>query len=317
MIIEEDRVHFSTVPFGSGIIGKIEIPSFYESRDGASCVNDLKESITKIRAQGSLLGLVIDMRENSGGFLSQAVKVASLFMSGGVVVVSKYAEDQMQYLRNIDGKIFYEGPLVLLTSKASASATEIVAQALQDYGIAVVVGDRRTYGKGTIQYQTVTGKSSASYFKVTVGKYYTVSGRSTQIEGVRADVEVPTSYASFNIGEKYLSYPLKNDQIQSVFDDPLEDVAPRSRSWMKKNYLPRIQKKLSFWTEVLPLLKANSKYRIQHDKDFSRFMDLLKGGLKASTHSEDSLDGVDVQMSESLQILKDMLFLEKSKKNKI
>ncbi len=316
VIMEEDRVRFSTSPFGKGVIGKIEVPSFYESEDGSSCVRDLKEAISKMRSEGSLLGIILDMRDNSGGFLTQAVKVSSLFMSGGVVVVSKYSQGQMQYLRNTDGKVFYQGPLVILTSKASASATEIVAQALQDYGIAVVVGDRRTYGKGSIQYQTVTGRNSSSYFKVTVGKYYTVSGRSTQIEGVQADIQVPTLYASYNIGEKYLSYPLKNDQIDSVFKDPLRDVKPSSRSWMKKNYLPHIQKKLSFWTELMPVLKRNSDYRIHHDKDFMQFLEVLQGGKKGSEKSGDSLGNLDLQMTEAVQIVKDMVFLESSLKKK-
>ncbi len=312
IVMEEERVHYSTAAFNSGVIGKIEIPSFYESEDGTSCAGDLKEAIAQIRSEGPLLGIVIDMRENSGGFLTQAVKVSSLFMSGGVVVVSKYAEGQMQYLRNTDGKIFYQGPLVILTSKASASAAEIVAQALQDYGIAVVVGDRRTYGKGTIQYQTVTGKDSASYFKVTVGRYYTVSGRSTQIEGVHADIRVPTLYAPFNIGEKYLPYPLKNDQIESVFNDPMIDVTPRTRSWMQKNYLPYIQKKLSFWTESMPTLKANSAYRLRNDKDFQQFLKLIE--RKDPEFPEESLSNLDLQMAEAVRVMKDMILLEQSQK---
>jgi carboxyl-terminal processing protease len=125
VVMQEDRVKYSWVPFGSGILGKIEIPSFYESSDGSSCASDLKHALHELKSQGALVGVVLDLRENSGGFLNQAVKVASLFMSGGVVVVSKYAEGQMQYLRNTDGKIFYQGPLLILTSKASASAAEL------------------------------------------------------------------------------------------------------------------------------------------------------------------------------------------------
>lgn len=315
IVMEDERVHYSTAAFDFGTVGKIDIPSFYESEDGTSCAGDLKEAIAELRSQGPLAGLVIDMRENSGGFLSQAVKVSGLFMSGGVVVVSKYYEGQMQYLRNTDGKIFYQGPLVILTSKASASAAEIVAQALQDYGIAVIVGDRRTYGKGTIQYQTVTGKDNASYFKVTVGRYYTVSGRSTQIEGVRADIRVPTLYAPFNIGEKYLSYPLKNDQIESVFIDPLIDVTPRTRSWMQKNYLPYIQKKLSFWSEMMPQLKKNSEERLRQDKDFQRFLKAIQSEKKGAEIPEELFGEMDVQMAEAVRIVKDMVFLEQSRKN--
>ena len=102
--------------------------------------------------------------------------------------------------RSLDGRSYYNGPLVILTSRASASAAEIVAQALQDYGTGIVVGDDRTYGKGTIQYQTVTDTGAASFFKVTVGRYYTVSGRTTQIDGVKADLVVPTPYSALAIG---------------------------------------------------------------------------------------------------------------------
>jgi carboxyl-terminal processing protease len=312
VVMQEDRVKYSWVPFGSGILGKIEIPSFYESSDGSSCASDLKHALHELKSQGALVGVVLDLRENSGGFLNQAVKVASLFMSGGVVVVSKYAEGQMQYLRNTDGKIFYQGPLLILTSKASASAAEIVAQALQDYGIAVVVGDERTYGKGTIQYQTVTDKKNPSLFKVTVGKYYTVSGRSTQIEGVRADIVVPTNYAPFPIGEKYLLYPLKNDQIESIFTDPLKDISPKSKSWMRKNYLPNLQKKLSFWTESLPVLRKNSEYRLLNNPNFVRF---LKQIHSEASEEDPSILDEDLQMEEAVQILQDMAFLGKNKKN--
>ncbi|MBM3199177.1 MAG: hypothetical protein FJZ58_08020, partial [Chlamydiae bacterium] len=192
-----------------------------------------------------------------------------------------------------------------------ASAAEIVAQALQDYGLALVVGDERTYGKGTIQYQTVTEKGASSYFKVTVGKYYTVSGRSTQIEGVKADLVVPTCYAPFNIGEKYLLYPLKNDQIESAFMDPLLDIAPRSRSWMKKNYLPHVQKKLSFWMEVLPRLQANSESRIRQDKDFLAF----KKAIEEKPLKEETFLGFsDLQMQEAIRVVKDMVFFQIQKK---
>ncbi len=196
IIMENERLVFSAEPFADGYIGKLTLPSFYESSDSNSCEADIRKAITELKKKGKVLGLVLDLRNNLGGFLSQAVKVSGLFMTSGVVVISKYAEGQVQYLRNLDPRIHYAGPLVILTSKLSASAAEIVAQALQDYGVGLVVGDERTYGKGTIQYQTVTDTSAASFFKVTVGRYYTVSGRSTQIEGVKADIVVPTALFS-------------------------------------------------------------------------------------------------------------------------
>jgi carboxyl-terminal processing protease len=317
IVMQEERLQYSYEPCAEGIIGKFVLPSFYESGDGSSCEKDLREALKDLKKKGNIHGLIVDMRENSGGFLNQAVKLAGLFISSGVIVISKYSKGEMQYLRDIDGRVFYEGPLILLTSKASASAAEIVAQALQDYGLALIVGDERTYGKGSIQYQTVTDDDASTYFKVTVGKYYTVSGRSTQIEGVKADVHVPTEYAPYNIGEKYLMYPLKNDQVAPAYLDPLLDVDQRSRAWLQKNYLPNLQKKLSVWTQMLPVLKANSQYRIEHDKNFLLFLKLIRNEQPEPEPVEPSViiqqlnfGQEDLQMTEAVNIIKDMILLQ-------
>ncbi|MBI3901210.1 MAG: PDZ domain-containing protein, partial [Chlamydiia bacterium] len=208
IILADQRVDISSEPYGDGIIGKITLHSFYEGEDGISSEKDLKRAIDQLREEGKLCGLVLDMRENSGGFLSQSVKVTGLFISSGVVVISKYSDESMKYYRAVDGERYYDGPLVVLISRGSASATEIVAQALQDYGVAVVVGDEQTYGKGTIQHQTITSDGPPSFFKVTIGRYYTVSGRSTQIDGVKSDIVVPSAMNFGEIGEAYLEYPL-------------------------------------------------------------------------------------------------------------
>jgi carboxyl-terminal processing protease len=305
IIMEDERLVFNAEPFADGIIGKLTLPSFYESSDSSSCEADIREALRNLKKKGKILGLVLDLRNNLGGFLSQAVKVSGLFMTSGVVVISKYAEGEIQYLRNLDPRIHYNGPLVILTSKLSASAAEIVAQALQDYGVGIVVGDERTYGKGTIQYQTVTDTSAASFFKVTVGRYYTVSGRSTQIEGVEADIRVPTPYSAYKIGERYLEYALKNDQISPAYADPLSDVPINNKLWFQKNYLPYLQKKESVWVQMVPKLKTNSNYRLQHDADFQVF-------LKKLDNADGEFDvGVnDLQMSEAVSIVKDMINLK-------
>ena len=134
IIMEGERLTYSAEPFADGIIGKLTLPSFYESSDSSSCEADIREALRELKKKGKLLGVVLDMRNNLGGFLSQAVKVSGLFITSGVVVISKYAQGEVQYLRNVDPRVYYNGPLVILTSKLSASAAEIVAQALQDYG---------------------------------------------------------------------------------------------------------------------------------------------------------------------------------------
>jgi len=306
ILMQEERVQYAAEPFGDGYIGKLVLPSFYESSDAPSCEMDLREALKELKKKGKLNGLVLDMRENLGGFLNQAVKVAGLFITSGVVVISKYSQGEIQYMRNVDPRVYYNGPLVILTSKASASAAEIVAQALQDYGVGVVVGDPRTYGKGTIQYQTVTDNDAAAFFKVTVGRYYTVSGRSTQINGVQADIVVPTEFAPYNIGERYLEYPLPNDQVPAAYADPLADVDPQAKLWFQRNYLPYIQKKESIWTQMMPMLKKNSAYRIEHDPNFKLFLQMING--EAPTPDKGMNWGVeDLQMGESVNIVKDMI----------
>lgn len=311
IVMEDDRLTYSAEPYADGIIGKLVLSSFYESGDGSSCEKDIREALRQLKKRGNLVGVVLDLRENSGGFLSQAVKVASLFLSSGVVVISKYAQGETHYLRNLDIHSYYSGPLVVLTSKASASAAEIVAQALQDYGTALVIGDERTYGKGTIQYQTVTDPSASCFFKVTVGRYYTVSGRTTQIDGVLADIFVPSRYHSINIGERFLAYPLKSDRVPSVYADPLFDIEQKNRTWFQQNYIPNLQKKISVWTRMIPVLKANTEECLSKNKDFSLFMqiqDKQREGPFQPTPLENW--GVeDLQMHQAVRILKDMIYL--------
>jgi carboxyl-terminal processing protease len=315
--MDEDRIQTSIEKFGDGYIGKISLYSFYENGEGVSSERDIKEAIRQLSTQGPLHGLVLDLRENSGGFLSQAVKVAGLFISNGVVVISKYGKGDVHYLRSIAGKQFFHGPVVVLTSKMSASAAEIVAQALQDYGVGIVVGDERTFGKGSIQFQTVTDANADVFFKITVGRYYTVSGRSTQIDGVIADIVVPTKYAPYNIGERFLEYPLPADSVHSAYVDPLTDLDEKTQKIFEKRYLPFLQRVVPYWKRILPQLQQNSAARINKNPDYQAFLRRLEkiksrqSELPANTIDEQVKVGrEDLQMNEAVNILKDMLLIE-------
>lgn len=320
IVINNDRVDTSYENFGSGIIGKIALHSFYQG-DDLSSEKDVRDAVKKLQAKGNLNGLILDLRDNSGGFLSQAIKVAGLFITNGIVVISKYSDGGEKVYRDVDGKTVYDGPLVILTSKITASAAEIVAQALQDYGIALIVGDEHTYGKGTIQTQTVTDNRSSSYFKVTVGKYYTVSGKTPQKEGVKADIIVPGRWNKELIGEEYLD-SVGSDRIPSEYQDTLSDISPDIRSWYLKYYIPKLQDRKTEWRSMLNVLKKNSEHRIANNKNYQFF---LKGG-EALVPSEDDPsedeDGMaafegkkknagvdDLQMQEATAIVKDMILL--------
>lgn len=317
IFMHEERIETSYEKFGDGIIGKIALHSFYESGDGISSEKDLREAISAFREKGELHGLVLDLRENSGGFLSQAVKVAGLFMSNGVVVISKYGKGDVHYLRNIVSRPFFSGPIIVLTSKMSASAAEIVAAALQDYGIALVVGDDRTFGKGSIQYQTVTDAKADIFFKVTVGRYYTASGRSTQIDGVIADIHVPTQYAPYNIGERFLEYPLPQDAVSPAYIDPLSDLDLRTKQIFQKRYLPSLQRVVPYWKRMLFQLQKNSKGRLARNPDFQAFMRRVEkvrergSSIPVNTVDEQIRIGMeDLQITEAVNIVKDMILIE-------
>ena len=158
--------------------------------------------------------------------LSQAVGVTGLFITKGVVVGIKDHTGSIQYLRDLDGKMLWDGPLIVLVNKASASASEIVAQTLQDYGRAIVVGDKNTYGKGSFQTFTLNTSKEGSVnpegeYKVTRGRYYTVSGKTPQLKGVEADIIVPGPLSEMELGEAFAKYPLENDSIKANYDDDL------------------------------------------------------------------------------------------------
>lgn len=310
--VNEDRVQTSFETFGAGIIGKIKLDSFYQSENGVTSENDIREAIQKLDKKGNLRGLILDLRENSGGFLSQSVKVVGLFITNGVVVISKYFNGDEHFYRDMDGKKAFDGPLIVLTSKATASAAEIVAQALQDYGVALVVGDEHTYGKGSIQSQTVTENQGSAFFKVTVGKYYTVSGKTPQIQGVKADIVVPSQFYHENIGEEYLENPLKQDVIADEFNDDLQDIAPNLKPWYMHYYLPSIQHKRMVWKEFLPTLKKNSEYRIAHNKNYQMFLKgtVLEQASMGNSNQQSNFGSEDLSMSEAVNILKDMILLE-------
>lgn len=312
--INDGRVETEVTRFGDGIIGTIRLHSFYQGSNGISSEKDVQKAIKQLQAKGNLRGLILDLRDNSGGFLTQAVKVAGLFITNGVVVISKYSNGEERFYRDMDGKVSYEGPLVVLTSRATASAAEIVAQALQDYGVALVVGDEQTYGKGTIQSQTVTGDDDSSgYFKVTVGTYYTVSGKTPQLEGVKADIIVPSPYSLEQIGEEYLEYPIGQDRIPAAFKDGLQDIDPGLRPWYLRYYMPTLQQQTGQWRNYIPQLKRNSEFRLKNNLKYQQYLETARFD-EDHQYGEDEEPTFfrkdDPQMKEAVNVVKDMVVLK-------
>ena len=234
--------------------GVITLPTFY-GRDGAkdqtSASSDIEELIKRLKAQ-NIEGLVLDLRRNGGGLLAEAVKITGLFIPSGPVVQIKNYAGEVKIDEDTNPAVAYTGPLVVLTDRFSASASEIVAGALQNYGRAVVVGDSSTHGKGSVQTiieleRVIPARSRAGAVtgasKLTVQKFYLPNGASTQLLGVVPDIVLPSVNEFFPIGEQDLPHALPWDKVSpSIFDGtPISAshlLQLRSRSATRVEELP-------------------------------------------------------------------------------
>ena len=214
-------------------VGIIELPSFYgSSGKGPKATDDVEELISKLKTY-EIKCLVLDLRRNGGGYLSEAVNLTGLFINRGPVVQVKSTDGKIRKKFDFNPKISWNGPLFTLVSRYSASASEIVAGALQDHNRAIIIGDESTHGKGTVQSMIQmnlpfnflanrnNGKTSAA--KITIQKYYLPSGNSTQINGVKSDISIPSINMSLPVGESDLENALSNDKIAAVNFRKTED----------------------------------------------------------------------------------------------
>jgi carboxyl-terminal processing protease len=207
--------------------GWLTIPSFYNDMgqhdDGApptSTTKDVRRILGRMKKEG-IQGLVIDLRRDGGGSLEEAINLSGLFVGPGPVVQAKDSSGRVTVSEDDESKPFYDGPVVVLINRLSASASEIFAAALQDYGRAVIVGDQRSFGKGTVQTLLDVGKfmplfqsgANAGSLKLTIQKFYRVSGGSTQHRGVLSDIVLPSPFDRPDIGESALPNPLAYDEV--------------------------------------------------------------------------------------------------------
>lgn len=314
VIIKEARIESKMTPFGDGVIAHIALHAFYQ--DPLHCSSaDLYKEIVKIQKEHTLKGIVLDLRLNSGGVLPQAVAVTGLFVTKGIICSIKDNHGTIEHLRDIEGRTAHDGPLIVLTSKASASASEIVAQTLQDYGRAIIVGDEHTYGKGTFQTFTLDASNNGKVnpkgeFKVTRGRYYTVSGKSPQLVGVKPDIVVPGFYSQMDVGERHAKYSLENDSIPENFHDDLSDIPVVQREQISWLYRFNLQQKLKTYTLHLGVLQKNSAMRIEADPLYQNFLEQL-GKEEIDSDKVNLYVQNDPQLNETINIMKDMVLLLK------
>lgn len=214
-----------TIPVGDKTVpvGVIDLPAFYgesggtDGSKGFSTSKDVEELLVKLKKMG-VKGVVLDLRRNGGGFLNEAVDLAGLFIKTGPVVQVRDAAGRTNRLRDENPKLVWDGPLVIMVSRLSASATEIVAGALQNHKRAIVVGDKSTHGKGTVQavyHLENFDPQQKSAAKITVQKWYAPNGDSIQIKGVHSDIVLPSVYDYMEIGEEYKDYAMKWDAMHA------------------------------------------------------------------------------------------------------
>lgn len=223
--IEETYAKSSVVKKDERTYGVINLPKFYvdfEDYNKRNAASDIKKEIERLKGE-NVEGLVLDLRNNGGGSLQTVVDMAGLFIKEGPVVQVRSTGEPKEVLKDRDESIIWDGPLVILVNELSASASEILAAAMQDYKRAIVIGSKQTYGKGTVQNvldlnRMVKNNSQGDLgaLKFTTQKFYRIDGGSTQLEGVKSDVVVPDRYSYIDIGEKDQENPLPWDQIEAV-----------------------------------------------------------------------------------------------------
>lgn len=238
--------------------------------------------------------------------------MTGLFITKGIIVSIKDDAGNVQHLRELDGKTSWDGPLLVLINRASASASEIVAQTLQDYGRGIVVGDDHSYGKGSFQTFTLSSAKNGSVnpqgeYKVTRGRYYTVSGKSPQLHGVISDVVVPGPLSEVEIGEQYAKYPLEGDQIKENFNDDLSDIPFFQRDKVRMLYKFDLQPKLDIYTKFVAPLKKNSEQRVSNNRNYQNFIKELKKKNFDEEEDPELYGQNDLQLNESLNVMKDLI----------
>lgn len=239
--LEDTFVKSSIIEKDGKKFGVINLPKFYidfNDRKARNCAKDMAIEIERLKKE-NIDGVLIDLRNNGGGSLPAVVEMAGLFIKDGPIVQVKYKGEKPIVQKDRDRSILWNGPMVVLTNEFSASASEIFAAALQDYKRAVIIGSKQTYGKGTVQSSMNLNRyynydSDLGGLNLTIQKFYRINGGSTQLEGVKPDIILPSRYRYMDIGEKDYDNPLSWDQIPKANYDTwdnysnLDNVVSRS-----------------------------------------------------------------------------------------
>lgn len=246
VVLEESYARSTVINRQDQKYGLIHLPKFYvdfKSYKERNAAHDVEQEVINLKEAG-VGGLIIDLRNNGGGSLQTVVDIAGLFIDEGPIVQVKSTVSKTEVLRDRDGKTLWNGPMVILVNELSASASEILAAAMQDYERAIVIGSEQTFGKGTVQNVVDLNRflSNSTYgnlgaLKITTDKFYRINGGSTQLEGVKSDVITPDRYRYVDVGERDEDNPMRWDRISPLvytkwngylnYDDVIEQSQDR------------------------------------------------------------------------------------------
>ena len=252
--LEESYAKSATVIKGNQKFGIIHLPKFYVDFNDYSernAATDVAKEVKRLKQEG-VQGLVLDLRDNGGGSLKTVVEMAGLFIKDGPIVQVKSSGRDKDVYEDKDERIQWNGPLVILVNELSASASEILAAAMQDYKRGIVIGSKQTFGKGTVQnvipLENIVRSNEhgdLGALKLTTQKFYRINGGSTQLEGVKSDVVVPDRYSYIDLGERDQSNPLKWDKISPAsyqpWDGYIDYEATIANSKKRMNENPQIK----------------------------------------------------------------------------
>jgi carboxyl-terminal processing protease len=348
VVLEETYARSSLIKDATGTYGLIELPKFYinfQDYNERNAATDVKKELEQLK-QKNVKGIILDLRNNGGGSLKTVVDMTGYFIEQGPVVQVKSTGGRKEVLMDTDPSVVWEGPLVILVNEFSASASEILAAALQDYNRAIILGSQQTFGKGTVQNiidlnRMISGGTYGDLgaLKVTTDKFYRISGLSTQLEGVKSDIVFPDRYAQVDMGEKDQDNPLSWDRITPASYKPLpqfnnyEYSVARSKQRLEENPFVALIEDQASWIKEQ---QEDSHYYLDYasyekekeaDKNYSdRFKKIseFESNLEfqwlpeaASTHApnEDLIEKrerwqkslkKDLYITEAVEILKDL-----------
>lgn len=308
---------------GTRPLGVIRLPTFYGTMDKRpgqpgfrSATLDVAKQIAAFNGEG-VAGMILDLRNNGGGSLREAVSLAGLFVrSGPVVQVREQRQIMVLQVPNMDPAMAFRKPMVVLINRASASASEIVAGALQDFGRAILIGDTQSHGKGTVQTVMPLGPEKYGSMKITTASFYRITGASTQRKGVASDIVIPSMLDGMDIGEDKLPGALPWTQVESALFVPVSDqpkfvpqlkersakrLAANSR-YVRYCTMARHVKELSDRTEVP--LEMNARRKLMKAENEMRKLEDEEDAAADKKGAED-----DVVLDEALNILSDLVDL--------